>query len=209
MLEFIIHQANVTVVFKELNRDLLKRDIIKKAFDSKNNIITEFPDLLLVVSPSTGGQATFSDNRLTVNLPVNNIGEAAGLLGQACEILIKAAEDMKTIAYGYNLNGSINNRNLNFHKHLLNVCYGGGKTLSQLLKTEIVAVAPRFSFYWQSALFNLALAPHDEKVGGIDFQCNIHFENAVPPATDEIKKQLLEHTAYLKEIMERILEVQN
>lgn len=207
-MDFKINNANVTVVFKELNRDLLKRDLIKKAFNSKDCIITEFPDLLLVVSPNTGEQAIFSDNRLSINLTVNKIDEAAGFIGQACINLIKAAEGMEIITYGYNLYGHMDNGDFDFNKHLLHVCYGGGKTLSQYLGTEIVAVAPRFSFYWEEALFNLALAPQDDIIRGLDFHCNIHFIDAIPPAADKLREQLLKYTECLRDKMARLMEVQ-
>ena len=204
-----LNHANITVVFERLDTDLIKRDLVRKAF-GKDSVMTEFPDLLILATPGTDKQAKFNGRKLSINSPVEKIEDAFIFLGQACHNLLKATDELKTVAYGYNLKGSANKSGLCVKEQILKVCFSGGVTLSQAIGAKVISVVPKFSFNKHGALFNVTLmhSENEKEMEIIQFHCNIHYSDAVPPTTgDMITEQLILYNGYFFEILEMILEV--
>ncbi|MDA8212383.1 MAG: hypothetical protein M0021_10985 [Clostridia bacterium] len=49
--DWSLQQINITVVFENIDKDLIRRDHIRRTFDGEEVIITDFPDLLAVILP--------------------------------------------------------------------------------------------------------------------------------------------------------------
>lgn len=64
-----LNVINVTFVFQDLNRDYISRDHIRGIVDDKP-IITDLPDVLVVIYPQQEIQAIFEGRRVMVNLAV-------------------------------------------------------------------------------------------------------------------------------------------
>lgn len=198
-------QVNITVVFETLDKDRIRRDMVRNAFKGQEQevIITDFPDVLIVILPALNVNANYSNRRLHINLPCNNIEEAGELLAQACIDLIEAVPEATTVAYGYNLNGKCAVEGVdNINKYLLEVCYGGGQSLAKAIDSEIIAVSPNFSFIKYDAKFNVSLKPFEDRQNYLEFHCNIHFENGEVPGKDKIKMQFVEYVNLFKGILE-------
>lgn len=199
----------MTIVFVELNRDLIKRDLARKAL-GKDSVITEFPDLLFVETPGTGRQAIFDGKRLSINLLVDSMENAAAFAGQACDGLLKATNEPNIASYGYNLRGSASKSGVYIGEHLLKICFGNSDAISQAINTEIISVVPKFSFNKHGALFTVTLmqSADNKEPEVMEFFCNMHFSDTTPPADgDMVTAQLLEYYGYCSKILGTILGV--
>ncbi len=211
MYDYNIKRINLTVLYEELDRKKIQLDVLKKAFGDEQSFITEFPDMLLVSIPEISGQVRYADNRLFVNLLANNnINDVAVMLGQAMNFLLKAGSEMKVNNFGYNLFGFIDGLKIDVNKHLIDVYYGGGQSISKILDTKLLAVAPKFSFDYHGARFNLALTPKDSNIESrqrLNYHCNIHFDGVNMPQSNDMELHILKYHELLIEIMGKIMEV--
>ncbi|MDD4753641.1 MAG: hypothetical protein PHT78_10425 [Desulfitobacteriaceae bacterium] len=200
LTELKLNKTNITVVFNKLDKDLIRRDFIKQSFEGNEVIITDLPDVLLVILPKLQTQIVFEGRRLLVDFPGKDIEKAADYLAKTCTNLIRATQEAPIEAYGINLDGNSVTDDTDVNNHLLDVCYAGGTKLKSAIGADIISVAPSFSFFKHNALFNLALKPARDNHKCIDFHCNIHF-NTIVPEEKTVRQQVLDYLEYFREIM--------
>lgn len=200
--EKVLRDINMTIVFKSLDKDYIRRDKIKRLFKDEVDII-DVPNALIINFKEINAQANFAEGRLQIN--VNFIGneDTGEFLATTCKKLLEAASDFDVSAYGYNINGEGRTLEFNFNEYLLNICYADGTRIEEKIETKVVSVAPRFSVNMHNAKFNIDLNPLEENSEVLRFHCNIHFEGKAPKC-EVISKELTTYLGYFNNIMEKL-----
>lgn len=199
--EKIIDHMNLTIVFDRLDRDFVRRDIIRQSFDEVE--IAELPEVLFLNFSDINAQVNFLDRRLHINVSISgNEEEAANFISGACKKLLKAAPDFRVTSYGYNYSGKFKS-DFDFNEYLLNAFCCGRNKIKENLGTDIVLVAPVFSVKLYEAQFNIELKPMEDEKKMLDFRCNVHFDDQTPKGK-EIEKEIIEYFEHFIYIMKKL-----
>lgn len=200
---------NMVIVFETFDKDMVRKDIIKQELKNYDLEILEVPAVLVINFRKYDGQASFSNKKLIITIPVKDINyiDIVEFLSKASKILLDAAPNQNEIkAFGYNIGGNLRNPDIDYNNFLLTECYAGGEKLSELIGEEITQVSTIFSFKKDDALFNVSLIPVKEKDSfrQLNFEVNIHFESATTLALGGVKENLMSYLEYLKKMMDRL-----
>ncbi len=203
---------NITIVFKKnLDKDMVRKDIIKQAFKDYKISIFDVPDLL-VMDFKNIGQAKFQKRRLAINVTVRNQDDRDKLIefiSLASKNLLAAIPSTKVNAFGFNINGYYKSVEFDYNNYLLDVFYEGGEKLSERIGSKVIKVSPAFSFEKQDAIYNISLTPYKESDTAdifeqLKFHCNIHFANSSPLNIDDIRAHFLTYLGYYEHIIENL-----
>ncbi|WP_028308360.1 hypothetical protein [Desulfitibacter alkalitolerans] len=202
--ELLLENINLTVVFRELDKDLVRRDIIKGLFTDEQLQIAEVPEILIVNFKDRKAQAIYSDRRLFINTQYLSSDETSSFLATSCNNFLEAVPGAEIVSYGFNIEGICKTPDFDYNQHLLEACFAGGYNLSKKINSDIIAVSPGFSFNIKEAKFSINFLPIEEvRYSQVDFKCNIHFDK-VTPTSELIIKQFPEYLGYLKEVLEKL-----
>ena len=198
-----LDSINITVTFNVLDKDHIRRDIIKDTFKDEEIQIAEVKNVLFIIFNDRNVRAHFANKRLAVSIAMfDDLETASDSCAYVVGGLLAAINKDDISAYGFNFQGNFRSSDVDYNKYLLKVCYNDGVGISQNIGVPIIHVAPGFCFNMHEAQFFISLDPDTEEFY-LDFHCNVQFSEVIPP-TDQVKQQIKTYLGYFYEIMESL-----
>lgn len=211
--EKVCTKFNITIVFKKnLDKDMVRKDIIKQTFKDYKITIFDVPGLLVIDFKKNNGQANFQKRRLAINVPVKNQEDTDKLIefiSFASKNLLEAIPPTEVSAFGFNISGYYKSVEFDYNNYLLDVFCDGREKLSEKIGSKVIKVSPAFSFEKEDAVYNISLTPNKrsntvDTFDQLHFHCNIHFANSSPLEINDINAYFLTYLEYYERIMESL-----
>lgn len=200
-----LQQANVTIVYDNIDRDTISRDRFRKLL-TERPIINEFPDILLVLYQLNNTNIIFENTKVSVNKPINNdLDTAALLLAKLAKGAEESVEEGNVTAYGYNLNGIviIDQQDITVGKSFKDKFFIDQPDIENICNGKIEKVSPKFSIKNDECEINILLdtTPKDNE---FIFSVNIHHDKNSVPNAESISENIISKFELFKRILEII-----
>lgn len=199
-----LNVINVTFVFQDLNRDYISRDHIRGIVDDKP-IITDLPDVLVVIYPQQEIQAIFEGRRVMVNLAVRpEVSYDVDMLASIAIGVLNSVKGSNLVAYGFNFHGAGQLEGIqDVGSYFKNKFFREQAELESAFGS-IFSVAPRFGLRGSAYDINVSLEPHDNNPSGFGFHFNFHKNRPAIPNVEQLGDEMRSTKGLIKELLEKI-----